>query len=179
MTVRNRPMLIAFSGLPATGKTSLARAAALALGAVHVRVDTIEQALRSVVGGEVGEEGYEVAFRVAADNLRLGHIVIGDSVNALKITRDAWRTVADCLQLPCAEVEIDCSDSEEHRRRVESRAPDIEGLALPDWRQVVEREREPWDRPRIVIDTAGRTMEACAAELLAALRPMLSPSGEP
>ena len=40
-------MLIVLGGLPGAGKTTGARALAERLKAVHVRVDTIEQALRS------------------------------------------------------------------------------------------------------------------------------------
>jgi predicted kinase len=38
-------MLIIFGGLPATGKTTIARELARQLGAVHVRIDSIEQAI--------------------------------------------------------------------------------------------------------------------------------------
>lgn len=38
-------MLIVIGGLPATGKTTLARLLASRTGAVHLRVDTIEQAV--------------------------------------------------------------------------------------------------------------------------------------
>ncbi|MGO6670405.1 AAA family ATPase, partial [Rhizobium ruizarguesonis] len=40
-------MLIIFGGLPGSGKTTIARALAERLNAVHVRVDTIEQAIRA------------------------------------------------------------------------------------------------------------------------------------
>jgi len=33
----------------------------------------------------------------------------------------------------------------------------------------VERKQDPWTRPRLVIDTAGRSIEACVAEVLARL----------
>jgi predicted kinase len=49
--------------LPGTGKTTVARTLARRLKAVHVRVDTIEQALRSsdVLKGDVVPAGYVVA----------------------------------------------------------------------------------------------------------------------
>lgn len=37
-------MLIVIGGLPGTGKTTLARLLASRIGAVHLRIDTIEQA---------------------------------------------------------------------------------------------------------------------------------------
>jgi hypothetical protein len=55
---------------------------------------------------------------------------------------------------------------DEHRRRVEARSPDIEGLVLPDWQAVVRRAYDSWDRNRLVIDTAHRTLDACVEEAL-------------
>jgi predicted kinase len=40
-------MLVVLSGLPGVGKTTIARELAPAMAAVHVRIDSIEQALRS------------------------------------------------------------------------------------------------------------------------------------
>jgi hypothetical protein len=52
---------------------------------------------------------------------------------------------------------------------VETRVADIAGHVPPTWREVEEREYHPWPRERIVIDTAGRSLEICLAELNAAL----------
>ncbi len=87
-------MLYILGGLPATGKTILARRLACELKAVHIRVDTIEQALRGAGVEVAGPEGYMIAYRVAQDNLTLGLPVIADTVNPLQITRSAWREVA-------------------------------------------------------------------------------------
>jgi DNA polymerase III delta prime subunit len=51
--------LVILSGLPGVGKTTIARELAAALTAVHVRIDSIEQALRDA-GLTVEEEGYRV-----------------------------------------------------------------------------------------------------------------------
>jgi predicted kinase len=164
-------MLIVFGGLPGSGKSTIARALAARLGAVHVRVDTIEQALRKsdVLKGEVGPAGYEIAYSVAGDNLRVGRIVIADSVNPLKITRDAWRAVGEGVAVKVTEIEVVCSDKVEHRRRVETRTSDIDGLKLPPWQAVVDRGYEKWDREHIVVDTALKSADEAVADLAARL----------
>lgn len=64
--------LFVFYGLPGTVKTVLSLRLASHLKAVHLRIDTIEQALRDLCGIVVEGEGYRLAYRIAADNLRLG-----------------------------------------------------------------------------------------------------------
>lgn len=166
--------LYIFAGLPGTGKSTLSRWLARQVGAVHLRIDTIEHALR-LAGVQVsGPEGYAVAYQVAEDNLRLGLSVVADSVNPLQITRAAWREVAGRAGAPYLQIEVICSDPAEHRRRVETRAADIPGFRLPTWDEVVNRERDPWDSsPRIVIDTAGQT----PAQSIAALEQALASRG--
>lgn len=163
-------MLITLAGLPATGKSTIARLLAARLKAAWLRIDTIEQALRAC-GTPTGvvTEGYVVAYRVAEDNLRAGITVIADSVNPLAVTRDAWIAVAQRASVTVIEAEVVCSDPREHRRRVESRESDIAGLTLPTWEQVRNRAYEPWPRPRIVLDTASQSAAACADALVSAL----------
>jgi len=164
-------MLIVLGGLPGTGKTTIARALASRLGAFHLRIDTVEQALRSAgtLGDDIGPLGYVVAYRLAEDNLRLGITVIADSVNPIQITRDAWRATAERAGAPLFEVEVICSDPAEHRCRVETRQADIDGFRLPTWAEVVGRDYEPWEGPNVIVDTAGRTVDACIADIQNAL----------
>jgi predicted kinase len=154
-------MLIIFGGLPGVGKSTLAIELARLTGAMHLRIDSIEQAIRdsSAASGPVDDAGYRVAYAVAEDNLRIGRTVIADSVNPLRITRDAWTAVAERAGVRAMEIEIKCSDANEHRRRVETRATGIPGLRLPTWEEVAAREYHPWDSGPLVIDTAGRTIE--------------------
>jgi predicted kinase len=85
-------MLIIFGGLPATGKTAIAQELARQIGAVYLRIDSIEQGIRDsgVVSQALNDAGYRIGYAVAEDNLRLGRTVIADSVNPLRLTRDAW-----------------------------------------------------------------------------------------
>ena len=160
-------MLIVLSGLSGVGKTTIARALAVATDAVHVRIDTIEQALRNT-GMTVEAEGYCVAYAVAEDNLRLGRTVIADSVNPWLLTRDAWRAVGYRVGVRTMDVEIVCSDRAEHRRRVESRASDIAGHRVPTWREVLERDYHPWHSERRVIDTAHVDVSESVRQILTA-----------
>ena len=146
------------------GKTAIATGLARGFEAVHLRIDSMEQALRNSGVTISGPEGYEVAYAIADDNLRLGHTVVADSVNPVEVTRAAWRKVAQRAGKRCIEIEIVCSDRAEHRRRVESRIADIVGHQLPTWQQVCDREYEPW-LTNIVIDTAGQPVEASISAL--------------
>lgn len=164
-------MLIVLGGLPGVGKTTIARELARRLGAVHIRIDSIERAVRDsgVTVVSLDDAGYRVGYAIAEDNLRLGRIVIADSVNPLPVTRDAWFDVANRTRVTVAEVEVECSDEREHRRRVEQRQRDVPGSHGPTWEEVVSRDYRPWDRAHIVLDTAGRTVEQSVAMLQRAL----------
>ena len=163
-------MLFIFGGLPGTGKTELAIHLAQKVGAAYVRIDTIEQAMRDGGLTTIGPQGYFVAYKVAADNLRLGMSVVADSVNPLDVTRQAWREVAIQAGAPFREIEIICSDRAEHRRRVSTRQSRIPRLKLPTWRDVVEREYHPWPNRHLAIDTAGQTPEESKKALEQCLR---------
>ncbi|MBB3612058.1 AAA family ATPase [Rhizobium sp. BK602] len=160
-------MLVIFGGLPGSGKTTVAQALAKRLKGVYVRVDTIEQALRNsdVLKADEGPAGYVIAYGVAEDNLKLGQTVVADSVNSIRITRDAWLSVAKRAGTRAVEVEVVCSDRIEHRRRAETRATDVEGLVKPTWDEIVNRTYEDWGTRPIVVDTAHRAVDDLVAEL--------------
>jgi predicted kinase len=164
--------LIVFAGLPGTGKSTLARMLAEALPAFLIRIDTIEQAFLSNPDGatNAGALGYVIAYRVAADNLRLGASVMADCVNPRQVTREAWREVAKAENVPIFNIEVVCSDAVEHRRRVETRTADIEHLLLPTWEDVVAREYVPWIDKRTVIDTAHISPDDALQKLLGSLQ---------
>jgi predicted kinase len=166
-------VLVIFCGLPATGKTTLARVVARRLRATYFRVDTVEQVVRDAVDlSSVDDIGYRLGYAFAEDNLRLGQTVVADCVNPLQLTRDAWRAVAARVGVPAVELEITCSDRQEHRRRVETRRTDIAGLELPSWQDILAGDYQAWTRDRVVVDTGGRTVEDCVAVIEAALSPL-------
>lgn len=167
---KSKPVLVVLSGLPGVGKTTVASRVSSAVGAVHVRLDTIEAALTTSgmvdrAGGwsAVPDAGYRVAYAVTGDFLSAGHDVVADSVNPLAVTRQAWADTARAADALLIDVEVICSDGQLHRRRVESRSSDIVGLAVQTWQQVEGRTYEPWNRRVLRVDTAAGIDQAADA----------------
>jgi predicted kinase len=161
------PTLYIFSGLPGSGKTTLSQSLARRIGAAHVRIDTIEQALRELCSVDVQGEGYRLAYRLAVDNLRLGLSVVADSCNPIELTRREWEQVATEAGAQYVNIEVLCSDLQEHRRRVEARLSSVSGLKLPTWQEVTARQYDAWTVDRIVVETFRRSERESLDELLA------------
>ncbi len=130
--------LIEFGGLPGTGKSTLAGWLAGETGAVWLRIDEIENAMRrhGLTADQTGVAAYGVAHDVAASHLRRGLTVIADAVSPVAEARQGWRDLA--VSVDCAHVIIEtvCPDRAEHRRRIESRGSDLPGWVYPSWDQV-------------------------------------------
>ena len=170
------PILISFSGLPGVGKTTIARALAERIGAVYIRVDEIEAALRrSTLQIEAPEDaGYLAASAITRSNLELGRTVIADTVNPVSASRDLWAGTAKMGGGDLFDIEVVCTDKAEHRRRVDTREGDIEGYPLPDWARVEARDYDAWDKVDLRIDTAKFSPDAAVDMILAAIECQLN-----
>jgi len=159
-----RRILVVIGGLPAVGKSTIATHLAADTSTPYLRVDRIEHAIVewSALSHPLGPIGYAIAQTLADEQLRLGLDVIVECVNPLVLTRDAWVHTAAAAGAGILEVEVVCPDETEHRRRVEARSTDVEGLLKPKWTDVMKREYEPWSRDHLIIDSTAISAESAA-----------------
>jgi predicted kinase len=167
-------VLVVMSGLPGSGKSSIADRVGRELGAPILSVDPIEAAMwRAGIAPsfETGVAAYEVAAVLAEQHLALGLTVIVDSVSAVDAARARWRRAAASVRRELVVIEVTCSDEDLRRRRLADRRRPIPGFPEPTWADVQQRrvEWEPWVGDRLVIDTVGH-LDANVGEVLAYLR---------
>jgi predicted kinase len=153
--------LIIFSGLPGTGKSSLADEIGRELGIPVFSKDWLEAALRLCGLGQteneaqvLGYAGYELLTTLTERQLRLGQSVILDSVASFEPIRMRWRKLAYAYNADWRVVECICSDEVEHRARITNRQRDIPGWQELTWADVerVKSYYAPWTEERLVID---------------------------
>ncbi len=160
------PTLYIFSGLPASGKSTLAKLLAVKTGSTYVRIDTVEQGIRELCNFKVEGEGYRLSYRIVRDNLALGINCISDSCNPIELTRHEWQQVAESVGARFVNIEVCCSDIREHEQRVNTRRSEVANLKLPSWQQVQNRHYEVWKTDVIKIDTSGQSIETSFEELV-------------
>jgi predicted kinase len=155
----NRKKVIVVSGLPGSGKSTVAEDIAERLQFPLFSVDPIESSiLRGGIarGFETGLAAYLVVETVAEAQLKRGLSIIIDAVCPLKEARAMWRNLANRHDSKL--IIIECMLNRElHRKRLESRVRNLYGFAEITWQDVESRrtEYQRWEEERLVLDTSA------------------------
>ena len=152
--------LIVFSGLPGTGKSTLAEAVGKYFGISVFAKDWLEASLmqsglRSTDKNKsLGFAGYELLTVLAKRQLMLEQSVILDSVVATKTIRAGWRRLAKRYQAEWRVIECVCSDESVHRARLKTRKRGIPGWHELEWSEVerVKKYYVSWRQEHLTLD---------------------------
>ena len=152
--------LIIFSGLPGTGKSTLAEAIGKELGIPVFAKDWLESTLLrsglklTIEDKSLGFAGYELLTILAERQLSLGQSVILDSVAGTETIRNTWRQLARQYGADWRVIECICSDESLHRSRLKVRKRNIPGWHELEWSDVekVKQYYRPWNDECLKLD---------------------------
>lgn len=156
--------LIIFSGLPGTGKSTLAEAVGKEFHIPVFAKDWLEATLLrcglkpTMEDQPLGFAGYELLTILAERQLMLGQSVILDSVAATQGIRNRWRQLAREYRAGWRVIECICSDESLHRSRLQERKRNIPGWHELTWSDV-EKVRQyylSWEDECLKLDMTNR-----------------------
>lgn len=152
--------LVVFSGLPGTGKSTLAEVLGRHLSIPVFAKDWLEATLlrcelvASNPEKPLGSAGYQLLTTLAERQLMLRQSVILDSVASTQSIRTAWKRLCEQYKAEWRVIECICPDESFHRSKLLGRQRDIPGWHELKWSDV-EQVREyfaPWTDKRLVLD---------------------------
>ena len=152
--------LIVFSGLPGTGKSTLAEAVGRRLSIPVFAKDWLEgtllrsELIPSNPEKPLGSAGYELLTTLAERQLMLGQSVILDSVASTKSIRNMWKRLSEQYDAEWCVIECICSDESLHRSRLSKRERKIPGWHELEWSDIekVMGYLSPWEEEHLVLD---------------------------
>ena len=152
--------LIVFSGLPGTGKSTVAEVVGRELSIPVFAKDWLEATLvrselvASNQSRPFGSAGYELMTMLAERQLMLGQSVILDSVASTQSIRDTWKHLSEKYRAEWRVIECICSDEWFHRSQLSTRERRIPGWHELAWSDVekVKSYFLPWSGERLVLD---------------------------
>jgi predicted kinase len=152
--------MILFSGLPGTGKSTLAETIGRQLGIPVFAKDWLEASLiLSGLGSKgdlkrLGFAGYELLTVLAERQFMLNQSVILDSVASTQNIRTKWYQLAKQYGAERRVIECICSDESLHRARLKDRRRNIPGWHELEWTDIekVKQYYPAWEEERLVLD---------------------------
>lgn len=155
--------LIVFTGLPGTGKSTIAEAVARELKIPVFAKDWLEATLRrselraSDETKSLGYVGYELLTVLAERQLMLNQSVILDSVASFENIRAQWRALAKKYNARWRVIECVWSDENAHRAQLANRQRNIPGWHELEWSEVerVKTYYAEWNEERLILDAAN------------------------
>lgn len=167
--------LVVLSGVPGSGKSSVAESVGRDLGAPVFSVDWLLGALTPFGGRHLdhtAEMAAELLTTLAFRQLASGQSAVLDSPGEDVDTRQRWISLAAAARARLRVVVCVCTDRGLHRTRVEDRRRDIPGWHdAADWADVVNRLSQfaAWPTDALTVDTS-QSLAACVREVLAYVR---------
>ena len=152
--------LIVFSGLPGTGKSTLAESVGKELHVTVFAKDWLEaNLLRNGLVPTINEKplgfaSYDLLTTLAERQLMLGQSVILDSVASTETIRDTWRQMSKRYSANWRVIECVCSDEAIHRARLGMRKRNIPGWHELAWADVekVKQYYAIWEDEHLILD---------------------------
>jgi predicted kinase len=154
------PQVIIFSGLPGTGKSTLAELLARTVRAPAFAGDWLMGGLKPAHAaiGKLDRSDYLAAWFGLLRTLVIRQLMLGQSAIVDDVVSDSqfvlWRETADQFSARLSLIECVCSDEAVHRARIEGRVRGIPGWHEVGWDHVERMRAEilPLTADRLIVD---------------------------